>query len=153
MEISVMTMRETYPDIVSMMIMWGNRAFYSHIAICYADAEGTEMVFHATGEGVSTLTLEDMLVDHVIVERKTIRLRCSEEAFYGYVAGAVGKDYSESQFAGFIFPYRWIAWIVGDGEREMICSELIARVLKRFAGYKFDRDLDFISPKEIWELI
>ena len=152
MEIRIVVMREIRPDFVSRAIMAWTGVPYSHIAICY-NQEGTDYLFHAYGKGVCLDRLDTYLQDHQIVGRKPVTLACDPESFLGYVSGAVGKDYSEAQFLGFIFPYKWIMKLVGDGERELVCSELVARVLTKFSNYTFAEDLDFLDPREVWEAI
>lgn len=152
MEISVVIIRENKPDFVSRAIMAWTGAPYSHIAICY-NLEGTDYLFHAYGKGVCNDRMDTYMQDHQNMGMKKIKLRCQPEEFLGYVSGAVGKDYSEAQFLGFIFPYKWILKLVGDGEKEMVCSELVSRVLAKFGGYTFAEDFDFLDPKEVWEAI
>jgi hypothetical protein len=152
MEISVIIMREIRPDLVSRAIMAWTGVPYSHIAIGYS-VDGEDYLFHAYGRGVCCDRMDTYMQDHQAMGRKIVKLKCSLEEFRAYVNGAVGKDYSESQFLGFIFPYKWVLKLVGDGEKELVCSELVARVLHRYAGYEFHEDMDWLDPKEVWEAV
>lgn len=112
------------------------------------------MVFHATGEGVNKQDAVEFFKHHDSGAYKQIKLNCTADEFLGYVDGSCGKDYAESQFLGFIFPYKWIQKIVGDGGKEIICSELVAMVLDKFKKQiKFDKSFEFLKPEECFKII
>lgn len=150
-QISVMTFREMRPDFVSRMIMRFGKAPYSHIAICF-EQHGEKWLSHATGKGVHRAKLSPYLDEHILVGEKKFNLTCSGDEFLGYIKGAEGKDYAEAQYIGFIFPYKWVQKLIADGNKDLICSEWVGNILVDCCGKKFD-NLDFKSPRDIWEAI
>lgn len=143
--IKVSVTRPTNPDIISRIIMWFMGAKYSHIMI---RSEG--WIYHSVGKGVSVTSGNKYFSDHIAVDTKTVKCLCSEKVLERYVQEQLEKDYSQSQFIGFIFP--WTRVWFRNGENRTICSEFVGRILNRHCGYKI-KDLDFKSPKDIFEAI
>lgn len=149
MEVKIILTREINPDFVSKAIMRFTGKDSSHILIEYHCPVDDQMkVFQATGEGVNVKPSDEYFKTHHKMMTIHLDLNCTPGEFASYIDGALGKDYSESQYVGFIFPYKWIQKIVGDGEKEMICSELVARVVEKFTDIRFSIPLDFITPHE-----
>lgn len=154
MEIQVVVTREKKPDIMSRLIMWWTKQEYSHILIdYYCCREKKNVIFHATGEGVNKQPSSEFWQTHLPIDTVSLKLDCTHEEFMGYVDGSCGKDYAESQYFAFIFPYKWLAKIVGDGNKDFVCSELVATTVNKFKGISFNKELDFVTPKEVLDTI
>ena len=143
--IEVAVSRERKPDIVSKLIMWFTKANYSHILIIK-----DSVVYHAVGQGTCSVSLTDFLVKRELVQIQKVRLKVDEEFFMGYVTGADGKDYSESQYIGFLF--RPLQRFVRNKKERTICSEYAARILNICCGYDFE-GADFLSPKDVMTVV
>lgn len=140
-------MAEIDPDWATRLLMWWSKVPYSHIAI---EFEGD--IYHAVGEGVSVHNYKEYMESHREMGRKRIMLKCTKATFLAYVEGAKGKDYSETQLIGFIFP--WWRRFFSDGKREVICSEFVSRILARYTDIDYTGiNLDYLTPKEAWEKI
>ena len=137
---------EKIPDFFSRVIMNRLKINYSHAAILYKDT-----IYHAIKQGVLAEKLSDLPKNDVIVHEKEIELKVSEDYFLGFMAGVVGTDYSETQLLGFLFD--GIRSKVTDGRTELICSEFVAWVLQEMSDYKFDENLDFVDPKDLWTML
>ena len=138
---------ETSPDFASRCIMKVIGAPYSHACIIYDD-----LVYHCIGRGVCVQNLKEGLHNSFICGEKEVELKCDESTFLAFIEGARGKDYSESQLIGFLMP-KWFRRYFTDGRSEIICSEFVAWVLVTFTDIKFKQDIDFITPKELFEAI
>ena len=141
--IEVAVSRERKPDILSRLIMWFTKANYSHILIIK-----DSIVYHAVGSGTCSVHLTDFLKKRELVHVQKVGLSVTEDFFMGYVTGADGKDYSESQYLGFLF--RPIRKFVRNKKERTICSEYAARILNLCCGFNF-KNTDFLSPKDVME--
>lgn len=151
--IKIFVAREVEPDWVSRKIMKVIGADYSHIGIIVDDT----IVFHMVGEGFSQCPLKEMESDHVL-QTKDITDRIHMTYALGYLQGRLGVEYSQSQYLGFLFPF--MRRFVRNNKEKGVCSEEVARFLlvcgqeKYISGY-LNRfiDLDFVSPKDVWETL
>lgn len=145
-QVEIAFTREIEPDFVSKEIMKFLKTDYSHVFFIY---KGT--IFHAVGKGVSLVPLDEYLKTHLIVARKEVTLDVSEDRFLGYMDGAKDKEYSSSQYLGIVS--RALKKLGRNGGEKMICSELVAVVLALYAGYKLTKEADFITPKDVFEMV
>lgn len=144
--INVVFTREKKPDFVSYLIMKFLRTEYSHVFF-----ELDSQIFHATGKGVHQAPFSEYMNTHVVTEKFTVSLSCSEKEFLMFMEGAKGKEYSQSQYLGFFG--KFMQRFVKNGDEKMICSELVAIVLQRWGGFKLPKDADFMSPKDVYQLL
>ncbi len=144
--ISVGFTRQNKSDIVSRLIMWFLETKYSH---CFFIMDG--VIYHADGKGVRNLHLADYLKTHILVHNIPVELNITDKEFLMFMEGANRKDYSESQYLGFLF--KWLQPIVANGEKRQICSELVSLVLKKYGKYELQKPADFMSPLDVFELI
>lgn len=145
--IEVAVAREKNPDFVSRMIMrWMGRP-YSHIFIIHQNK-----LIHSTGKGVHNTWLDEFMVDHDIMIKRRVPIGSGKTVAYfkGFVAGCSGKEYSESQYIGFLFPF--LRRFFRNGREKTICSEFVANVLNNCCGYDI-RNIDFVSPKDVMEYV
>lgn len=138
---------EKEPDFLSKKIMEKYGTDYSHVLIQFMDESDGMVVFHATGEGVHTLR-NSQVVDYFdtrkIVALGDITLKVSRDFFLGYVKGACGKEYSQSQIAAIA-----AGRIQKNGDEKMICSEVVGLVIRDLAGIPLSGDQDGWTPYDI----
>lgn len=144
--ISVGFTRRNKLDIVSRLIMWFLNTKYSH---CFFILDG--VIYHADGKGVRHLNLDKYLETHIMLHEIPVDLDITEKEFLMFMEGANKKDYSESQYLGFLFT--WLQPIVANGEKRQICSELVSLVLDKYGAYELPKAADFMSPRDVFELI
>lgn len=139
--------REKNPDLVSRLIMKKIGADYSHIGIIVHG----HTIWHATGSGFGIEPMESFLAKRMIVDRIKVDVR--DEAFaMGYLHGMKGREYSTSQYLGFLIPA--ISKLFRNGQEKTICSEAVMEFMSACAGYPFlSQGADFIDPKQAFELI
>lgn len=138
---------EIKPDWLSRKIMKYLKCDYSHIGVI-VEHEGHSAIYHSTGEAVNLKYMDSFMTDHILVHKIDITKHIIDLQFaHGWCEGSIGKDYSESQYLGLIFP--WLKNLSGDGRSEMICSEFGARFIDECTTIpSFDRtNCDFIDPK------
>jgi hypothetical protein len=146
MKVKVAFTREKEPDFVSKSIMWVMKTDYSHVFFIH---EGN--IYHSIGLGVCKQDLESYLEDHIIVKEFEVELACSKEVFEAFVAGEDGKDYSQSQYIGFIFPM--FQSFFDNNNEKRICSEFVAVVLQKYGDVVLSKDADFTSPKDVYDIL
>jgi hydrogenase maturation protein HypF len=111
-------------------------------------------------EGESGLLLESLYDDNVLesykfsIEEKEIEISDDVYNFIlQYSIDQLGIKYSIKQAVG-IFVAKVFRLkknpFHNDGQ---VCSELIGHILKEVLGYKIERDMELITPKEIYELL
>lgn len=138
---------ENDPDFVSKMIMEKYGTNYSHVLITFLNEDRDQVIFHATGDGVHTLAgqkLMNYFSTHRVVDTAIVDLQVSREFFSGYVKGASGKEYSQSQIAAIA-----AGRIQRNGDEKMICSELVGLVIRDLAGIPLPGDQDGWTPYDI----
>lgn len=146
--INILATSEIGPDFISKMIMKKLKTNFSHVLI-YFDG----LIIHSVGDGLVILEHRESqkyLETHEVKEKFNVALNCSEDYFYGYVRGAQGKEYSSSQYIGFLVPF--LAKFFANKKEKLICSEFVAEVLNECCGFNL-KDLDFLSPKDIVEFL
>lgn len=155
MKYEVFASFEPNPDFKSGTIMKATNCSFSHVGII----ENGDLIFEAHGGGFRSISMEEFMVNHAFAHRFELNVLDPEFAA-GWLRGNVGKDYSESQFVGFLLKHfkengftRWIYELVGDGNSELICSEAVVRFGLECCGLEFDGDPDFVSPEESIEIM
>jgi hypothetical protein len=139
---------EPKPDWRSAGIMFATKCKFSHVGII----ENGSKIFHATRFGFGEETVEEFELTHKYAHRW--ELHVPDPIFAsGWLRGNVGKDYSESQFVGFLFKIPFIRKLFSDGRSELICSEAAIRFGIECCGLRFDGNPDFVSPEESVEIM
>jgi hypothetical protein len=140
---------ELEPDFLSRSIMQALDCKWSHNGIIYCvDDNDSGTIVHSIGKGVCEEPVREFLISHKFVHFINVTSLINDHGFAkGWLKGSIGKDYSESQYLGFLFPR--IKKLVSDGKAEMICSEFAARFMCECTSFKgFDEaNCDFIDPK------
>lgn len=149
MQVDIIFTRDIDVDLKSRLIMLWQKTDYSHCAILYKNHNGAEMLFHCTGRGVHTADPSEYLSTHTIVARKTIRLNCHPERFYGFIEGSEGKEYSKSQLVLIGLKIRNFT----NDKAALVCSELVGQVLNLYSDFTLWGKSDFWTPLYIWQTI
>ncbi|XGC82055.1 hypothetical protein ACES2L_06100 [Bdellovibrio bacteriovorus] len=133
---------------MSKMIRWFQGGSQMSHALCILNGM---VVFQAVNDGVETMPLDLFLKENVITEQVHYTLTDVQRLrLEGYVAGCIGKEYSQSQLLGIVIS-KWlgIEWkIFKNGTRKFICSELCANILTYVLGIYFG-PADLITPIEL----
>lgn len=157
MKIYYASSAEINPDWKSKDIMHFLGCNWSHVLHIIEPDNGEAYIWHSTGEGVNRMLLNQFLKTHVLIHKfdVTDRITSHIERFLGYLEGSNGKDYSETQYAGFIPAVEsiknWFKSKVDDNESELICSEFTARTANLYTNLVIKGDEDFIDPKNFIE--
>lgn len=145
---------EIKPDFKSSTIMKYLGCDFSHVLHIIEQPGEEPYIWHSTGEGVNKKYLSDFLKDHVLKHKFEItdKLVVHPERFVGYLEGNEGKDYSETQYFGFISDIfgpvkRWLQKESDDNTRELICSEFTSRSANKYTSLRIKGDEDFQTPK------
>lgn len=143
--------QEKEPDFKSKAIMLATGWHCSHVGVIY----NRNTIWHAVGEGFQRLegaAFDAFMHEHNLPYRWELPVRDINYA-RGFCRGNEGKDYSETQFAG--FAHKGLQQIAHDGERELICSEFVIRFAMEpeILGLSFDKDPDFVDPRSCTEIM
>lgn len=149
MKIHVEFTAEENPDLKSAAIMKFMKTPFSHVLIRYADQFGEEKLFHATSPCVCVQKTLDYMPGHKVAASFEITLDCSPDRFFGFVEGSCGKEYSQSQLLAIVSRTR----LADNGSEKMICSELVADVLKRFSSVPISGVIDRITPGDLYQIL
>lgn len=136
---------EKKPDTFSAAIMRFFECDYSHVSFRYMNRAGEWRVFHATTPVVCDEPFEPLLQDHILRHSFKVELPCDPEFFFGYVAGADGKEYSTSQCAQLLMGERREL----NGNSKLICSELVGRKLALHGVIPMSATPDAWTPPDI----
>lgn len=144
MEIKVIFSAEVNPDFMSKQIMNKFKTPYSHVLIQHEEGK----IFHAVGKGVCVEDADPFFKDHIAVATFLVKLDVSRDFFYGFVMGANGKEYSQSQIAA-------LASGKGteNGDEKMICSELVGIILTKMGKYKISGHQDSWTPLDCHKVL
>lgn len=146
MQILVCVSTEKIPDFISWQIMRRLRYAGSHIFIVYQGR-----MYHSVERGVCHDDFTAFSADHHITHQKEVSLNCTEEEFFAWFEKHQGIQYSNAQYFGFFFGF--LKRFVRNYRKKAICSEFVAWVLTDLAGRIEFKDADFLSPKDVFELI
>lgn len=129
-------------------------ANYSHVGhiIDFENDSKPNLIYHATGKKGFHEELElSFLQTHFYRHKFDITpfLRVHPERFLGFLEGNLGKDYSESQFVGFIPVIgKWLQKFVDDNDSELICSEITSLSCTKYTSLPISGNADFNNPKQ-----
>lgn len=149
MKISILAIGEEKPDFVSRRIQSFLGTNYSHAAILVED----HWLYHATAKGFHQIPLHLVLPGHVIRHRFDYELNQEQSQYaLGWLQGALGHEYSQSQYLGFLFP--WLRRFVANGNSKTICSEAVGQFMFDCLNIREARlyACDFLSPKDVVEI-
>lgn len=126
---------------------------YTHVLIRFRDEAGVEKVFHSITEGVCVQVAEEFYKTHYSVKSLYVKLNCTQAEFRTLTEKWNDIDYGYTQFLNCFLdelPLLGRINVSTNGLDEMICSELVARVLQLFTEiYKFTESFDSICPNDV----
>lgn len=149
MKFEIFVSREKNPDFISRMIMKVTKADFSHIGVL---VNGTTVI-HAVGEGYLEQSAESFLVKKMFVELHEVKV-VNEQYSLGWLHGNLGKDYSQSQFFGFLFPF--LRPLLDNNRTKGYCSEFMLdfAIDCLVGGHTLaECDSDWYSPKQTLQKI
>lgn len=131
-------------NLISWLIRKWIKKPYSHTAFS-VNLFNTDLIFESSVEGVNVVTINDFLIKNEIVKEYDISELVKKELLMQYLFSNIDGGFSFISFVGIFFKNKTIGM---DGEKEMICSEFVARAIGMDAV-----DLDHVSPKEVEDYI
>lgn len=149
MKFEVLAIGEEKPDFVSRRIQSFLGTDYSHCAILVAD----RWCYHATEQGFNMVPWIHVAPGHIIRHRFAFELDPARTQFsLGWLHASLGKEYSESQYLGFLFPF--LRRFVANDRSKTVCSEAVGQFLFDCVGVKHGslHKCDFLSPKDVVEI-
>ncbi len=147
--IEICWVKEKEPDFVSRMIMKFQKTTYSHVLIRFKDRHGIDSIFHATGKGVNIGKYKPFMETHLLCYAITVKLKVTEQFFWGYISGSEGKAYSQWQLLRIATGTSFFT----NGKEKRICSETVGAVLHNYSKYKLEGDPDLWTPKYLLEVV
>ena len=137
-----------------LVIMWAENIGFSHVAIKHS-----EFVSDSVTKFSRTLAEEEFLKTYVVVEKFKIKLPVTKSAFKEYIAYTDGLPYSIPQLLlialrlSFKRLQRLMRFVVWDGQKALICTERVARLLSWAKVFEFEQSLDLISLKDVYKAL
>jgi hypothetical protein len=127
---------------------------YSHVYTEVQVPEGPT-IFQASGLSVNEESKVQFLTHAEIVI--DFEFEISDEGFMKikqFFFERLGRPYSIKQVFGlFLFHIGIKTKMFKDNDLAYVCSELIAESMEKFMGFKFEKQLDFIEPIDIYKKI
>jgi hypothetical protein len=140
------------------LIMWGYNIPYSHVYIrLYSVSYQRHLIYQASHSMVNFMGVNVFNEENITTDE--FRLDISDQNLKDMMAFAIdnaGKHYGIKQAIGMgivrvaeIFG-KYIKNPFADRAHTYVCSELCAHILKEFAGTSIPRDIDDITPKDVY---
>ena len=127
-------------NLFGLLIKWIGGTGYSHFAIRIDRPNGRSIYLDATISNVAFYSEAEFLKRYKVEQYKKVILETNYQGFMDWAFEYVGRRYSPMQAVGLLFV------IIGsasnpfsDGEKGLICNELVLRMLVRFKGVKINR--------------
>lgn len=149
MKFEILAVGELEPDFASRQIQRFLKTDYSHCVILVDE----RWCYHATAKGFHMIPLTALLPGHAIRARFAFELEVGPTQFaLGWLQGALGHEYSQSQYLGFLFPF--LRRFVANGNSKTVCSEAAGQFMFECLKVQDARlyACDFLSPKDIVEI-
>ena len=140
------------------LIMFGYGIPYDHVYLeLYSKKYDRKMIYQASGSKVNFMGYELFHEENVVLAEYTVEI--SDDKYIALMQFAIdnsGRPYGIKQCFGMAIVR--IAEIMGkniknpfrDGSNTFVCSEMGAYVLENFAGVTLPRDMDDITPLDLW---
>lgn len=128
---------------------------YSHVFFKIEnDNLRNHLFYHAKGSVVNFMGTTLFFKKNIPI--KTFEFEIDEQAFYKFLDAAidrVGVKYSPLQLVGFLVAKLFKLKKNPFGKKGYVCSELVAEVLKEVRNFTFDKDLNLVDLKDIYNLL
>lgn len=129
---------------------------YSHSYLKFrSDRLDRDIIYEAVGVGVRFVGYK-LWCEHA-KSIKEFELEVTQEQYtelQQFCVDNAGKKYGKLQILGIYIAklFRMKKNIFKNGDSEEVCSEVIAKIMTQL-GYKFDKDFDLITPKDIYQAL
>lgn len=142
--------------ILSWLIRKIQRTEYSHVYIKFqSDKYKRNLVYQASGLQVNFVG-EEVFKDHCEIV-KECSIQVSDEIYTKMMTFAIdraGYPYSiEQLFNIVIYMITGKARTFSDGRSGYVCSELVGEMLRTILGVLIKKDLDIVTPKDIYNAL
>ena len=153
MKIELLAIGEVKPDWASTLIQRALDTDYSHIGILINGVH----LWHATEVGFHMIPWATFEPGHVVRHRFEWEVKdgtYQEGLITGWLIATMGKEYSTSQYLGFIFPMLRSVKIIANGNSKLVCSEAGGQFLYDTYLLRDHRlsKCDWLDPKKIVEI-
>lgn len=145
----------------SWIIMAGFNIPYSHTYIrLYASSYDRQLVYQASSTMVNFMNVETFNEEAEVIREFDVQL--SDDSYTEMMRFAIdncGKSYGVKDCFG--LAYVRLMELLGksvqnpfaDGNKTYVCSELIAEVLRDYAGQSLAKNPDDMNPKDVFDLM
>jgi len=139
--------------LISWLIRLYQRTPYSHTYLKFHSATLNRLLtYEAVGSGVRFIGNQQWSKEAEEIHSFTIPVKkCNYITILQYCVDHAGSDYGFMQNVGVILA-RIFRMKSNPFKKGKNCSELVAEVLIH-EGYKFDKQLDLITPKDIYKVL
>jgi len=128
---------------------------YSHVYLRFhSDSLDRDLIYQASGLQVNFVGKTLFEKDHIAV--KEFDLQISDEAHKKALQFAVdtaGMPYSIKQLFGILVYSLTGKRVLQDGRSAYVCSELVAQMLSEDLGITITKDLDIVTPKDVYNIL
>lgn len=140
------------------LIMTGYGIPYDHVYLeLYATKYDRKMIYQASGSKVNFMGRDLFHEENVVLAEYSVEIPNDKYiALMQFAIDNSGRPYGIKQAFGMAIVR--IAEILGksiknpfrDATATFVCSEMGAYILENFANIQFERDVDDITPKDLW---
>lgn len=142
-------------NIVSKLIMKMQGTDYSHAYLMFrSESLDRNLIYQASGLQVNFTGSQLFYEHHIVV--KEFELLVSDESYKKALQFAVdkaGSPYSIKQLFSMLWYMLTGHQVAGDGRQAYVCSELVGQMLLEDFSIDLDKDLDLVTPKDLFELL
>lgn len=142
---------------VSHLIRLFQKTPFSHTYLTfYSQKYDRWLVYQASKTAVNFMEYNHFLENNIIVDEFNIPITEEQhKSAITYAIDTVGRPYSLKALIGFafeLFGYK-PKWLLDNGEKAFICSELVVRTLEVSDIITYFENPDYVTPKELYEYL
>lgn len=136
----------------SQAIMWKLGTEYSHVAVeFHLKAMDRFLIFESSYGDVHAVEAKSWAKDNIIVDEVCLDITKEKRVLVmRFLLDNLQKKYGYMSILGIAFPKLKLGV---DGNKTFICSELVAKVLDIAYNYKVDKSIDYMTPKDIKQVV
>lgn len=142
-------------NILSYLIMKFQRTNYSHVYVKFrSESLNRDLIYQASGLQVNFVGSSLFYEHHIVVGE--FELEISAEIYKKTLQFSVdkaGSPYSMKQLFNILLYTFTGKSILKDGRNAYICSELVGEILSDNFKIVIDKDLDIVTPKDIYKIL
>lgn len=128
---------------------------YSHAYIKFhSDSLDRDLIYQASGLQVNFVGKTLFEADHIIVREFDIQISdAAHKKALQFAVDKAGTPYSIKQLLNILIYILIKKSPFEDGRSSYVCSELVGQMLKEEFGVEVSKDLDIVTPKDIYEIM